>query len=137
MGSFFNGNLLDECALNKPNFEGAIGLGCSKKEVLEMFAISLSPSDLGESANYAMLDKWCKENYSGLGFNHVYDLIQAATLKKFKDCMMELGIRGNPSAIAIMNEVIRKKESSVVEVKFVNELPLEKENGLENGQKSN
>ena len=137
MGSFFNGNLLDECALNKPNFEAQIGLGASKKEVLEMFAISLSPEDLGESATYAMLDKWCKENYNGLGFGHVYDILQAATLEKFKDCMMELGIRGNPSAIAIMNEVIRKKESSVVEVKFVNELPLEKENGLENGQKSN
>mgnify|MGYP003294900264 CR=1 FL=1 len=136
MSSFFSGNLLDECALNKVNFEGAIGLGASKKEVLEMFALSLSPDDLGEGANYAMLEKWCQENYNGLGFGHVYDLIQAATLKKFKDCMMELGIRGNPSAIAIMNEVIRKKESSVVEIKFVSDLPREEAED-ENGNESN
>ena len=42
--------------------------------------------------------------------------------------MVELGIRGNPSAIAIMNEVIRKKENaSVSQVVFVNQMPLETE----------
>ena len=128
MSSFFNGSLLDECALNKSNFEGFIGLGRSKKEILEVFALALSPEDLGASASYAMLDKWSKENYNGLGFNQVYDLIQAATLKKFEDCMVELGIRGIPSAIAIMNEVIRKKENSgIVQVNFVNQMPLETE----------
>lgn len=128
MSSFFNGSLLDECALNKSNFEGFIGLGRSKKEILEVFAIALSPDDLGASASYSMLDKWSKENYNGLGFDQVYALIQAATLKKFEDCMVELGIRGNPSAIAIMNEVIRKKENSgIVQVNFVNSMPLETE----------
>ena len=128
MSSFFNGSLLDECALNKSNFEGFIGLGRSKKEILEVFAIALSPDDLGASASYSMLDKWSKDNYNGLGFDQVYALIQAATLKKFEDCMVELGIRGNPSAIAIMNEVIRKKENSgIVQVNFVNSMPLETE----------
>lgn len=128
MSSFFNGSLLDECALNKTNFEGYVGLGRSKKEILEVFAIALSPEDLGASADYAMLDKWCVNNYSGLGFDQVYSLIQAATLKKFEDAMVELGVRGNPSAIAIMNEVIRKKENSgIVQVNFVNSMPLETE----------
>lgn len=128
MSSFFNGSLLDECALNKSNFEGFVGLGRSKKEILEVFAIALSPDDLGASASYSMLDNWCKENYNGLGFDHVYALIQAATLKKFEDCMVELGVRGNPSAIAIMNEVIRKKENaSISQVVFVNQMPLETE----------
>lgn len=128
MGSFFNGSLLDECILNKPNFEGFVGLGHSKKEILEVFALSLSPADYGKSATYAMLDKWCKENYNGIGFDQVFELIQSATLKKFEDCMVELGVRGNPSAIAIMNEVIRKKEnSSIVTINYVNQLPLEDE----------
>lgn len=128
MSSFFNGSLLDECALNKTNFEGYVGLGRSKKEVLEVFAIALSPSDLGKSASYSMLDDWCKQNYNGLGFDQVYALVQAATLKKFEDAMVELGVRGNPSAIAIMNEVIRKKENSgIVQVNFVNSMPLETE----------
>ena len=42
--------------------------------------------------------------------------------------MLDLGIRGNPSAIAIMNEVIRKKENnSIVTINYVNQLPLEGE----------
>ena len=128
MSTFFNGSLLDECILNKNNFEGYVGLGRSKKEILEVFALSLSPDDLGKSASYAMLDDWCKKEYGGLGFDHVYALVQAATLKKFEDAMVELGIRGNPSAIAIMNEVIRKKENaSVSQVVFVNQMPLETE----------
>lgn len=136
MSSFFNGSLLDECALNKTNFEGFVGLGRSKKEILEVFAIALSPDDLGASADYSMLDKWCKENYNGLGFDHVYALIQAATLKKFEDCMVELGVRGNPSAIAIMNEVIRKKENNgIVQVNFVNQLPAETEEDKEDDDK--
>lgn len=128
MSSFFNGSLLDECILNKTNFEGYVGLGRSKKEILEVFALQLSPQDLGKGATYAMLDKWCVENYGGLGFDQVYALVQAATLKKFEDAMVELGVRGNPSAIAIMNEVIRKKENaSVGQVVFVNSMPLETE----------
>ena len=136
MSSFFNGSLLDECILNKTNFEGAVSLGSSKKEVLEMFALSLSPETLGEGASYAMLDEWCRENYAGLGFDHVYSLLQAATMKKYKDFMLELGIRGNPSAIALMNEVILKKENSgIVQVNFVNNLPLESEDDkLNDGQ---
>ena len=128
MSSFFSGSLIDECVLTKSNFEAYVGLGRSKKEILEVFSLSLSPEDLGASASYAMLDNWCKENYNGLGFDQVYALLQAATLKKFEDAMLELGIRGNPSAIAIMNEVIRKKETNgIVQVNFVNTLPLENE----------
>ena len=125
---FFDGNLLNESVLNRKNFEGFVGLGHSKKEILQVFAVSLSPADLGESASYAMLDKWCKENYDGLGFDKVFDLLQAITVKKFEDCMLDLGIRGNPSAISIMNEVIRKKEGSgLVTINYVNQLPPEGE----------
>lgn len=135
MGSFFDGSLLNEIALTKSNFEGYVGLGRSKKEVLEVFSLALSPEDLGASADYALLDKWCKENYNGLGFDHVYALIQAATLKRFEEAMTELGVRGNPSAIAIMNEVIRKKENSgIVQVNFVNTLPLETEEDKEDDE---
>ena len=75
-----------------------------------------------------MLDEWCRENYQNLGFDHVFSLIQAATMKKYKDYMLELGVRGNPSAIALMNEVILKKENNgIVQVNFVNQLPPESE----------
>ena len=132
MSSFFNGSLLDEYSLNKAKFEGVVGLGASKSEVLKLFSVSLSPEDLGKSADFAKLDRWCQDNYNGMDFATVYDLIQAMTVKKFEDAMLELGVRGNPSAIAIMNEVIRKKENNgIVQVNFVNSLPLESEEDKE------
>lgn len=127
MSSFFTGGLIDEYALTKPKFETVVGLGAPKKEVLKIFAVSLSPETYGEGATEAMLDKWCQENYN-LPFGTVYDLLQSITVKKFEDSMLDLGLRGNPGAIAIMNEVIRKKESSsLVAVNFVNTLPPESE----------
>lgn len=131
MSSFFDGSLLDEFALTKEKFETVVGLGSPKAEVLKIFSIALSPETYGEGATMAMLDKWCLENYN-LPFGTVYDLLQSVTVKKFEDCMLELGLRGNPSAIGIMNEVIRKKESNgVVQVNFVNSLPLESEEDKE------
>lgn len=128
MSSFFHGSLLDEFALTPEKFEMVVGLGTPKAEVLKMFSISLSPEDLGEGATFEKLDKWVREHYNNVPFNVVYDLLQSMTVKKFEDCMLELGVRGNPSAIAIMNEVIRKKENaSVSQVVFVNKMPLETE----------
>ena len=132
MSSFFTGNILNEYALSAEKFETVVGLGASKSEVLKIFSIGLSPEDLGQGATYAKLDEWVKKNYGGLSFEAAYDLIQSITVKKFEDAMVELGVRGNPSAIAIMNEVIRKKESSsVVTVNFVNSLPAESEEDKE------
>ena len=131
MSSFFKGGLLDEYALTKEKFETVVGLGTPKAEVLKIFSVSLSPETYGEGATMAMLDKWCLDNYK-MPFGTVYDLLQSITVKKFEDSMLDLGLRGNPSAIAIMNEVIRKKESSgIVTVNFVNTLPPESEDEKE------
>lgn len=152
MSSFFDGKLLDEYSLiNRDKFEMVIGLGSSKAEVRRMFclgvlnwagklsSIDMSTFDLetyctgntGKEIDY-LLDRWCIEEYH-LPYNTVYDLIQTMTCKKFEDAMTELGIRGNPSAIAIANEVIRKKESNgIVQINFVNNMPLESEEDKEN-----
>lgn len=136
MSNFFDGGLLDEFILTKDNFEKVVGLGASKAEVVKIFSVSLSPLDCGASADTGMMDYWCRQNYGGMPFATVYDLIQCMTVKKFEDCMLELGIRGNPSAISIMNEVIRKKENNgLVQVNFVNTLPLESESESENETK--
>lgn len=142
MSSFFGKSLLTNCALTINNFETVIGLGGTKAEVRRIFCvpalrwngeetvgldvIDYCAGETGKHVDY-LLDKWCLENYS-LPYNTVYDLIQELTVKGFEDAMLELGIRGNPSAIAIMNEVIRKKETNgIVQVNFVNTLPLENE----------
>jgi len=141
MSSFFNGSLLDGYTLNKSKFEGVIGLGATQAEVRRMFCVPAlryagkDPNGI-DIIDYCatnakevdgILNKWCLENYQ-MPYNSVYTLLQEMTVKEFENAMMELGVRGNPSAIAIMNEVIRKKENSgIVQVNFVNSVPLETE----------
>lgn len=151
MSSFFSKSLLDDYAvLEKEKFEMVIGLGSSLAEVRRLFClpvmkwageetygvdvISLCEEEKGRKHIDALLDKWCLETYH-MPYSSVYGLIQEHTVKKFEDCMLELGVRGNPSAIGIMNEVIRKKEnSSIVTVQFVNQLPAETEEEAENDE---
>lgn len=145
MSSFFKGDLLDEFALNKEKFETVVGLGSSHNEVRMMFCLGLLAWNgedtygldvkeyLDKNCQHieSLLDKWCLENYR-IPYNSVYGLIQQSTVKHFEDLMLELGVRGNPSAIAIANEVVRKKENSgVVVVNFVNSLPAETESDKE------
>ena len=145
MSSFFNGSLLDGFTLTKAKFEGVIGLGATQAEVRRMFCVP-ALRYVGKDTNGldvidycatngneidGILNKWCMENY-GLPYNSMYYLIQEMTVKEFEDAMMELGVRGNPSAIAIMNEVVRKKENNgIVQVNFVNSMPLETEDDKE------
>ena len=148
--SFFQGNLLDEYALTKEKFETVVGLGKSKAEVRRMFCLGLlhynSEDTYGidvieycNTPNTAahldwIMDKWCLAEY-GIPYASVYQLVQEITISHFEDLMVELGIRGNPSAIAIANEVIRKKENNgVVQINFVNNLPLESEEDKEDDE---
>lgn len=153
MSSFFKEeSIVSGYVLTKQKFETVIGLGGTLAEVRRMFCIpalrwngeeklaeGLDVIDYcanEEGARHIMhiLDKWCLQEYQ-MPFKSVYDLIQSMTVKEFEDCMLELGIRGNPSAIAIMNEVIRKKENSgIVQVNFVNTLPLEGESDKEDDE---
>lgn len=151
MGSFFSNSLLDEYSqMTKEKFEMVVGLGATLAEVRRLFCLPImvwagedtygvNVLDLCADKNSAkhidkLLDKWCLENYH-IPYSSVYGLLQEQTVKKFEDCMLELGIRGNPSAIGIMNEVIRKKESnSVVTVNFINQLPEETEKEAEDDE---
>lgn len=143
---FFDGSLLDEInEITKDKFETVVGLGASHHEVRVHFCLGLliwSGEDIygldldewtkdpkGEKCKKLerLLDKWCLEQYR-VPYMTAYHLIQERTIKKFENLMVDLGIRGNPSAIAIANEVIRKKEaSSIVTINYVNQLPLEGE----------
>lgn len=146
MGNFFNGSLLDEYALTKEKFETVIGLGASHAEVRRIFClgalryngeetrgIDVVEYCTGETGKHIekILDNWCLEKYQ-IPYASVYMLIQETTVKHFEDLMLELGIRGNPTAIAIANEVIRKKENNgVVQINFVNNLAPETEEDKE------
>lgn len=142
---FFDGSLLNEInQITKESFETVVGLGASHHEVRVHFCLGLLiwagediyGLDLDEWTNpkgekckklERLLDKWCLEQYH-VPYMTAYHLIQEKTVKKFENLMVDLGIRGNPSAIAIANEVIRKKESSgLVQITYVNQLPPEGE----------
>ncbi len=153
---------MDACIIDKERFETFVGLGKSRKQVREFFCMSLcawaeeryraegkgtprgwnvpegadpmewAASPEGVRALDGMLDAWCRDEYGGMPFNTVYHLVQESTVAEFEDLMVALGVRGNPSAIAIANEVIRKKEQGgPVTINFVNALPPEAESDKE------
>lgn len=143
MSSLFKNSVIDSISLDKEKFENFIALGKSIQQVREMFCLPLlswngedisnldipayfkSPENVAHISS--LLEKWCRENYN-IPFNSVYHLVQSSAVSEFEDVMVELGIRGNPSAIAIANEVIRKeKANSVVSINFINSLPTESE----------
>lgn len=116
-------SILDEVKLDVENFEGAIAIGMKRAEILTMF-------DVNESE----MDKWCLEQY-GKKFDIVYAIIKQCTYKEFLDTVRNLGFRGNPSALNIINQAINdKSQNSVVKIVFDNNVPTEEEEEKENDE---
>ncbi|MCR4661734.1 MAG: hypothetical protein K5765_07045 [Clostridia bacterium] len=67
------------------------------------------------------MDLWCMENYKGCNFRYVYELVRQLTLKEYFEAMKELGFRGNPSALAIINNAIQRLDGgSTIKIVFDN-----------------
>ena len=103
-------SIIDENKLSVENFEGAIAVGMNMQQILTMF-----------QKNSREMDEWCKENYSGANFTYVYELVRQLTLKDYFETMKELGYRGNPSALAIINNAIQRLDSgNTIKIVFEN-----------------
>lgn len=104
-------SILDEYQLTVEKFEGAIAVGRNKLQILTMFQKTARE-----------MDEWCKENYNGANFEYVYEVVKQVTLNEYFDCMKELGFRGNPSAMAIINAAIQNLEAgNVMKIVFAND----------------
>ena len=103
-------SILDEYQLTVEKFEGAIAVGMNMQQILTMF----------EKTGKEM-DEWCAENYHGKNFMYVYELVRQLTLKEYFDVMRTLGYRGNPSALAIINNAIQRLDSgNTIKIVFEN-----------------
>ena len=109
-----NNSILNQYELSVETFEGAIAVGRSKHQILSMF--NISDKDMNQ---------FCQQNY-GHDFNLVYEWVRQCTVDSYLHAVHELGMRGNPSALGIIDRAIQKDESmNTVKIEFVNNLPIE------------
>jgi len=94
-------SILDDYQLTVEKFEGAIAVGRTKYQILTMFQKTSKE-----------MDDWCKENYHGANFEYVYEVVKQLTLNEYFEMMKELGYRGNPSAMAIINTAIQNLDAN-------------------------
>ena len=103
-------SLLDEYTLTVEKFEGCIAHGMTMQQILTIF-----------QKNGKEMDEWCAENYKGHNFKYVYEVLRQMTLDTFFEAMQELGYRGNPSALAIINNAIQRLDGgNTIKIVFDN-----------------
>lgn len=117
-----NISILDESKIDIDHFETAIAVGRSIQEIQTLFGM-----ERGE------LDAWVKEHYNGMPLQTVYDRIKMAAITDFYEVMRDLGYRGNPSAMHIINEALNgyAEEQKTVKIVFENNVPVEDEKDKE------
>ena len=117
-------SILDEYELTVERFEGAIAVGRYPRQILLMF-----------NKTAAEMDKWCEENYRGHNFKFVYEWVRQCTVEKYLQCVHDLGMRGNPSALGIIDKAIQRDESmNTVKIVFQGGVPLENESDKEDDE---
>ena len=116
------GSILDNYELTVERFEGAIAVGRMQNQILLMF-----------NKTAKEMDEWVAANYCGRDFKTIYEWIRQCTIDEYLHCVHDLGMRGNPSALGIIDRAIQKDEAmSTVKIEFVTNVPVETEKDKEN-----
>ena len=103
-------SILDEYKLTVDKFEAVISHGMNMQQVLTIFRMSDRE-----------MNEWCMQNYNGHDFKYVYEFVRQMALDAFFETCQELGYRGNPSALAIINNAIQRLDSgNTIKIQFVN-----------------
>ena len=89
-----NESILDKLTLNKTRVEGYIACGLKSGEILTIY-----------KKTAVEMDQWCNENY-GMPWKDVFEIVRQATRGDYLDKVMDLGIKGNPTALSIVDKVI-------------------------------
>ena len=78
------------------------------------------------------MDVWCEENYN-YNFQTAYDLIRQIAIERFSDTVNNLGLRGNNTALNIMDRMINGfTEDKTVKIVFDNKMKAEDDNDKTN-----
>lgn len=113
-------SILDKYKLSNPEaqevFENCISVGITMSQLLIAFRCTAKE-----------MDDWCLEKY-GMNFQTTFDAIKQGAISEYLDCVHALGIRGNPSALNIINEALRGMQNTgTVKIVFETNLPEENE----------
>lgn len=109
-------SILREYELTVEKFEGAIAVGRLPNQILTMF-----------NKTAKEMDEWCMKEY-GHDFKLIYEWVRQCTVEHYLQCVHEMGMHGNPSALGIIDRAIQRDESmSTVKIEFVTQLPAEGE----------
>lgn len=95
-----NESILDGITLNKGRFEAYIACGLRKTEILTAFS----------NISGGQMDAWCQQNYNGLDFNTCYEIIRQNTRAEYYDALKDLGLKGNPTAMAIVERFADRED---------------------------
>lgn len=87
-------SILDNIKLNKTRLEGYVACGMKSSEILTIFRVS------NEEMN-----TWCEKEY-GMDWKTAFELIRQATRGIYLDAVMDLGVKGNPTALSIIDKVV-------------------------------
>ena len=99
---------LMDVELNQENFESAIAVGTRMSNMLTLFGVS------GKE-----MDEWCGKTYGIPQFSAVYYKCREAALQDYYEMLTKLGMRGNVTALNIMDNVIRGAMAEQQTVKIV------------------
>jgi hypothetical protein len=106
-------SILDKYTLNQETFEGAIAVGRTPSQMLAMFNVTSRE-----------MDEFCEKTYGRGDFKLIYEWVRQCTVDEYLQCVKELGLRGNPSALGIIDRAIQKDEAqSTVKIEFVADMP--------------
>jgi hypothetical protein len=107
----------------KEKFEGCIAVGITKGQLLVAFR-----------KTQAEMNQWCLNTY-GMSFDNVYEAVKMGAIGEFLDCVNALGMRGNPSALGIINEALRgANNTGTVKIVFENNVDEENEDDKKNDE---
>lgn len=102
-------SILDNYQLTIEKFEGAIAVGRNMQQILTMFRKTSQE-----------MDEWCQENYGG-NYRYVYEVVKQMTLNEYFEAIKELGFRGNPGALNIINNAIQNLDGdNTIKIVFEN-----------------
>ena len=107
-------SILDRYELTLEKFEDAIAVGRTPTQILIMF-----------NKTSKEMDEFCKANYNA-DFKLAYEWVRQCCVDHYLHCVHDMGMAGNPSALAIIDKAIQKDESmNTVKIEFVTQLPQE------------
>jgi len=96
-----NESVLDRLSgINKQRLEGYISCGLKKQEILSAFNV-----------DEEKMENWCTENY-GMNFSTLFEVVRQIARGEYLDTMKDLGFKGNPTAISIIDKVVNSDDSS-------------------------